>query len=256
MHSEFDALREKLLREGVAPRNVRRYLTELREHLADLTARERAEGHDARESAIRARAALGDDDTLGRAMLARPGARSLSARAPWAVFGLLPPLVAMAAIVIAAALMFAMDWLFDTVQIHQHLAGHTTGFWYVPAPPWLHAFAAFTTAACNYGFGILIAAAFVAIALRQRMKPAWPLAGIIFVAIFANLVTVWAYYPPVPVHHSATYLRFVTGFAFTADKQHPFVLSIFLARLLLTLVPVGALYLMLRQRLRGSAPSV
>ena len=33
-------LRERLLRAGVAPRHVRRYLTELREHWADLTAEE------------------------------------------------------------------------------------------------------------------------------------------------------------------------------------------------------------------------
>jgi hypothetical protein len=37
---EFNTIRENLLRGGVAPRHVRRYLAELDDHLADLTARE------------------------------------------------------------------------------------------------------------------------------------------------------------------------------------------------------------------------
>lgn len=38
----FEAVRERLLRAGVTPRYANRYVTELREHLADLTERERA----------------------------------------------------------------------------------------------------------------------------------------------------------------------------------------------------------------------
>jgi hypothetical protein len=44
-------LRERLLRAGVAPRHVRRYLTELREHWADLTAEEEREGRNPAEAA-------------------------------------------------------------------------------------------------------------------------------------------------------------------------------------------------------------
>jgi hypothetical protein len=40
----FDELRERLLRAGVAPRHVRRYLRELSEHLADLRAEEERAG--------------------------------------------------------------------------------------------------------------------------------------------------------------------------------------------------------------------
>jgi hypothetical protein len=55
MPKPFHQLRERLLRAGVAPRHVRRYLTELDEHLADLMAEEEAAGRsraDAETAAI------------------------------------------------------------------------------------------------------------------------------------------------------------------------------------------------------------
>jgi len=87
----FEALRETLLKGGVAPRHVRRYLAELSEHLDDLTAQQREVGYDAEDAAIRARARLGDDDRLAQAMLEQPGMRSWPARLPWLVFVALPP---------------------------------------------------------------------------------------------------------------------------------------------------------------------
>jgi hypothetical protein len=93
MSAPFEALRERLLRAGIAPRHVRRYLRELTEHLADLTAEQRAAGYDEDNAAIRARALLGDDAELAAAMEEQPGFRSLVARFPWAVFLLAPPLV-------------------------------------------------------------------------------------------------------------------------------------------------------------------
>ena len=44
-------LREQLLRAGVGPRHVRRYLVELREHWADLTAEEERDGRNPEEAA-------------------------------------------------------------------------------------------------------------------------------------------------------------------------------------------------------------
>lgn len=38
----FDAVAETLLKGGIAPRHVRRYVSELSEHLEDLTAEQRA----------------------------------------------------------------------------------------------------------------------------------------------------------------------------------------------------------------------
>jgi hypothetical protein len=248
MHSEFEALRETLLREGVAPRHVRRYLVELRDHLADLTARERASGHDAKDAAIRARAALGDDQTLSRAMLERPGSRSLCARAPWAVFGLLPPLAAVAASLLVMGLPLAI------ARIHP-LVTHGPA----PAPDWFRALTDLIVNLVNYGLGLLIAIPFIVIALRQRMGLAWPLAGITLVAIFASLLTADAHFtthlPIMTPHSYASYVLFSTRETFLSDGQHPLALTNFLFRMLLILLPATALYLALRQRLRALAPS-
>jgi len=88
--TSFGTLRERLLRAGIAPRHVRRYLRELTEHLADLTAEQRTAGYDEENATIRARALLGDDAELAAAMEEQPGFRSIAARFPWLVFPLLP----------------------------------------------------------------------------------------------------------------------------------------------------------------------
>ena len=59
MSAPFDPLRERLLRAGIAPRHVRRYLRELTEHLADLTAEQRAVGYDEADAAMLASLSAG-----------------------------------------------------------------------------------------------------------------------------------------------------------------------------------------------------
>src|ERR1700754_3444929 len=92
----FEALREILLKGGIAPRHVRRYLAELSEHLNDLTERQRAQGYEGEDAELRARALLGEDRELAAAMLEQRSLRSIAARAPWLVFGLLPPVAGIA----------------------------------------------------------------------------------------------------------------------------------------------------------------
>ena len=84
----FEGLREILLKGGVAPRHVRRYLAELSEHLDDLTEKQRAQGYEGEDAQLRARALLGEDRELAAAMLEQKSLRSLPARAPWLIFGL------------------------------------------------------------------------------------------------------------------------------------------------------------------------
>lgn len=92
MSKRFRELREKLLRAGVAPRHVRRYLTELHEHWADLTEEELRAGRNRPEAQAIALERLGDMEQLARTMIARPELRSWTARAPWAVLGAGPVL--------------------------------------------------------------------------------------------------------------------------------------------------------------------
>src|ERR1700683_230088 len=92
MATRFRELRERLLRAGVAPRHVRRYLTELREHWTDLTTEEERAGRNRAEAETHALARLGRVDDLARIMIERPELRSWTARAPWAVLGAGPVL--------------------------------------------------------------------------------------------------------------------------------------------------------------------
>src|SRR5215467_11648168 len=92
MQEPFLELRERLLHAGVAPRHVRRYVKELREHLADLTAEEAHAGSARAEAEMRAMARLGSVDDLAQAMIDQRQFRSWCTRAPWAVFSVAPVL--------------------------------------------------------------------------------------------------------------------------------------------------------------------
>ena len=81
-------LHERLLQAGVAPRHVWRYLNELMDHLADLTAEEEGRGRCRREAEEVALVRLGSVDELAQAMLKRRQFQSWCARAPWAIFSL------------------------------------------------------------------------------------------------------------------------------------------------------------------------
>ena len=87
MQKRLVELRERLLRAGVAPRHVRRYLRELADHFADVCAEEEALGKSKTEAEAAALERLGSSEQLAQAMIAKPELRAWSARAPWAVFG-------------------------------------------------------------------------------------------------------------------------------------------------------------------------
>ena len=93
MAKPFHELRERLLRAGVAPRHVRRYLTELTDHLADLRAEEERAGRSRADAESAALVRLGGMDDLAKAMIEQRQFRSWSARVPWAVFSLTPLLL-------------------------------------------------------------------------------------------------------------------------------------------------------------------
>jgi hypothetical protein len=163
---EFDDLRERLLAGGIAPRHVRRYLRELREHLDDLTAQQRVSGYDGEDAASRARARLGSDQELAAAMLAQKGFRSLAARAPWAVFLILPPVATIAIGSLFMGSLVLIGLHFGFLGLHE------------PLPPqWYQMLAADLVLAANLTMMPLTAILFVAIAQRQRLNPIWPLAA-------------------------------------------------------------------------------
>lgn len=162
----FEALREILLKDGIAPRHVRRYLAELSEHLDDLTEKQRALGYDGEDATSRARALLGEDSELAAAMLEQKSLRSITARAPWAVFGILPPFAATAAMLVPLGVLV--------------LTGKVLGFLEKGAarPHWFEVLATATAACANLVFFPLASVLFVALVARHRLSLYWALVAV------------------------------------------------------------------------------
>ena len=113
----FEALAETLLKGGVAPRHVRRYVRELHDHLSDLIVQQRQAGYDGEDARLRARARLGGDAELAQAMLNLPGVRSWPARLPWLVFVALPPILTIAIGLLVILLVVRPQGLFGTQRV-------------------------------------------------------------------------------------------------------------------------------------------
>lgn len=160
-------LRERLLRAGVAPRHVRRYLTELREHWADLTAEELRAGRNRAQAEDLALARLGRLDDLARIMIERPELRSWTARIPWAVLGF-GPVLGLAAAWGMALLILWSGW-------NWFLGGSLKG-WQTPFVP-VHGFAVvyFGVGRMLYFTAPLLAGwSMILLARRQRIQAVWP----------------------------------------------------------------------------------
>ncbi len=80
MERLFSELRERILRAGVAPRHVRRYLRELADHLADLTAEEERAGRSPTDAHFAALRRLGEMGDLAKAMIDQCQFQSWSAQ--------------------------------------------------------------------------------------------------------------------------------------------------------------------------------
>lgn len=171
----FRLLEEQLLRAGVAPRHVKGYLTELSEHLDDLTAEAETLGCNPPEARSLAINRLGDVETLARAMMSRPELRSWAFRAPWAVF-VLAPIVAYQAIIILAIVVTRVVAgphaisapTFEQLQ-HVWAADEVLTFWI-----------------CPVAIGCMLAF----IAVRQKLRFWWPVLGPVLVAIACSQMLV------------------------------------------------------------------
>ena len=173
MSKPFENVREQLLQAGIAASHVNRYIMELRDHLVDMTSRERINGADAKDASARARTLMGSDAQLVQAMLDRSPPRSLAVKAPWAVFGLLP--------VVA---IFAVSWLVTMMMMRLLWPVRTL----MPAdmPGGYQALIAAVTIFTGYVLGPMLAAGCLAIALRQRLSSAWVWAGLVLISLFSG----------------------------------------------------------------------
>jgi hypothetical protein len=210
-------LRERLLSAGVAPRHVRRYLTELREHCADLTAEEERGGRNPAEAATLALARLGGVDELARSMIERPELRSWTAQAPWAVLGA-APLVGLAAGWGIALLILWSGWTW-------FVEGSRTPFVTV------HGFAAayfsvgrmlYYSAPLLSGWGMIVVAG------RQRLQAVWPvIVGSLAVAFLGATGAVDVHPPVVPGDAGRVGIQFFpAAWQFTAAAGHAVLLFV------------------------------
>ncbi len=163
-------VREGLLRAGIAPRHVKRYVTELRDHLTDLVARERSAGLDLKAAEAKAWTFLGTDTQLVQAMIDRGTPRSFSARAPWVMFGMLP----LVTLVILTILLAVGSMAFFAP--FREISG-------AAVPQGIHAAGMLVTFLGSYGIGPMLAVACIAVATRQRLSSRWVWAGLILIAL-------------------------------------------------------------------------
>lgn len=176
MPHPFEDVHERLLRAGVAPRHVRRYERELTEHLDDLIAMQKARGYEGEDAQLRARALLGPDDELTAAMQARGQFRSLSARAPWLVFGVGP--------------LFVIAGLLSGVGFTMVGVGQLDFVKHIPSDArWLNDILRLWCGTVTVTTGPLAATFFMILAVRQRLSLRWPMVAVLIVAVLTAFMT-------------------------------------------------------------------
>ena len=188
MVKPLDALRERLLEAGVAPRHVRRYMKELRDHLDDLRAEEERAGRSRTEAEAVALSRLGSMDELAQAMMGKRRFMSLSTRAPWVLFGVAPVML-LAAAWFAALLILWTGW-----QIF--LPGTETPFVEQPGSIFRLENVVFQFGRMIYfGAPFFIGWGIVWLAARQRLRNYWPAVSVMLVAGLAATAQVHALRP-------------------------------------------------------------
>jgi hypothetical protein len=179
MPESFENLRNRLLEGGAAPRHVERYLKELAEHLEDLVAEE-LESDCGREAAkLAALRRLGDTDSLADAMIGHKAFRSWSHRAPWCVYLLAPLVVVLATNIVTMIVLATIVRVMGSRQVGRPLI----------VPGWFEPFFTAFTAFVMLLLPLVLSWGISHIAVRQRMRPFWPILGLIVVAACCGLTT-------------------------------------------------------------------
>ncbi len=175
---QLNSLGERLLRSGIAPRHVRRYLRELRDHYDDAVQGELQKGANRAAAEEVAANRLGEPERLLQSALARPELQSTVARYPRLVFGAGPTLL-WVAFFITALLMFAEV----ATSLERMRAMHVMMIFFARV------------------FPVALALGLFVIAYRQRLPFLWPIVGASIVAILAGTLDI-GYWPAQTVAES------------------------------------------------------
>ena len=184
MAKPFNELRERLLRAGVAPRHVRRYLAELTDHLADLRAEEERAGRSRADAESAALTRLGGMDDLFKAMVEQRQFQSWCFRAPWATYCVAPIFLLAGAYFVACFILWSGWKVF--------MPGMNTPFVRLDG---LDGFAIFYFGVGRliyFGAPIVIAWGIGVIAARQRSREVWPTIGLVLIALIGCTTRVHA----------------------------------------------------------------
>lgn len=184
----FSQLRERLLRFGIAPRHVRRYLKELAEHLDDLRAEEQRAGRSRRDTEAAALARLGSVDDLANAMVQQPQLRSWSARAPWLTFGF-APLCALGIAYFIACFILWSGWKIFLPGAETPFGTHEAAIYSLENIYFQVGRMLYFSAPVFVGWGIGIVTA------RQRLNVVWPAVGLFLTALIGVSARVHAIRP-------------------------------------------------------------
>jgi len=168
----FEGLSQRLLRAGIAPRQVKRLVAEIEAHFADLVAELRSAGLSQAESESQAAVRLGTEDVLIANVLAHPELRSWARQRPWLAFVLLP--------LLALAVQFVLSMLaaVGVIAFSTQVLGITALY---PGPvPWV------VRGLQAYGVWIapiVAAGAACFLAVRSGAPLIWPIVGCALIAI-------------------------------------------------------------------------
>jgi hypothetical protein len=209
MAKPLNELRERLLRAGVAPRHVRRYLTELADHLADLRAEEARAGRSRVDAESAALARLGKMDDLAKAMTEQRQFHSWSARAPWAIVGL-APLLFLATAYVVACLYLWCGWKMFLPAADTPFGSRPTAAIYEFSNLYFQAGKLYYFAApILVGWGIAL------VAVRQRLKAIWPAVGMALIAWMGGTAHIHASRTAVPrgLHISMDFFALGSSFS-------------------------------------------
>lgn len=220
----FSELRERLLHAGIAPRHVRRYLTELADHLADLRAEEERSGRSRTDAESAALLRLGNIDDLAKAMIDQRQFRSWCARAPWAIFGVAPLLLLAGTWCIALFILWSGWNLF--------MPGVATPFIRLNG---MHEVLYFGIGRLIFlGAPILVGWGIGLIAARQRFCVVWPAAALLLLAWIGGTAQVNVRPPSVAAGAGHISMGFTLA---PAIQGHPYGLLHTLVILSLTALP-------------------
>jgi hypothetical protein len=162
-------------------------VNELRNHFEDLANEERSKGCSLDDAEAVARTRLGSNEALAAALLAKPGLRSLTARFPWAVFGLGP--VAMIALSFVAALLVEVGFL-ESAHLWMPVFGLTPG---PVAARWGTQVLLVWNTLAVCGAPLLLAWLFYWMGSRQRIPARWIVLGVALVCILGGFQTLSFY---------------------------------------------------------------